>query len=68
MNRVMTRYISMLCGINVSGQKKIKMEELKRLYEFLDFAKVKTYIQSGNVIFKSPVSDISELVSKIETP
>ncbi len=67
MNRVMKNYISMLRGINVSGRNKIKMEELKRLYESLDFINVKTYIQSGNVIFKSPVSDISELVSQIET-
>jgi uncharacterized protein (DUF1697 family) len=38
----------MLRGINVSGQKKIKMEELKVLYESLNLKNVKTHIQSGN--------------------
>ncbi len=57
----------MLRGINVSGQKKIKMNELRTLYESLGFRLVKTYIQSGNVIFESPDSDTSELKSKIET-
>lgn len=58
----------MLRGINVSGRKKIKMEGLKRIYESLDFINVKTYIQSGNIIFESPASDTAELVNKIGTP
>ena len=49
----MDTYISILRGINVSGQKKILMADLKALYEHLKFRDVKTYIQSGNVIFKS---------------
>jgi len=49
----MTTYISLLRGINVSGQKKIKMPELKSLYESLGLRDVSTYIQSGNVIFNS---------------
>ena len=48
----MTTYISLLRGINVSGQKKVKMAELKVLYESLGLEDVATYIQSGNVIFK----------------
>tara|TARA_B100000809_G_scaffold252685_1_gene287677 strand:- start:4836 stop:5408 length:573 start_codon:yes stop_codon:yes gene_type:complete len=44
-------YISLLRGINVSGQKKILMADLKALYESLGFSNVKTYIQSGNVVF-----------------
>jgi len=46
-------YISLLRGINVSGQKKIKMADLKSLYVAHGFDKVVTYIQSGNVIFES---------------
>jgi uncharacterized protein (DUF1697 family) len=46
-----TFYLSLLRGINVSGQKLIKMAELKLLYESLGFEQVSTYIQSGNVIF-----------------
>ncbi len=49
----MQSFISILRGINVSGQKKILMADLKVLYEDLKFKDVKTYIQSGNVIFKS---------------
>jgi uncharacterized protein (DUF1697 family) len=49
----MKTYISILRGINVSGQKKIIMSDLKTLFESLKFNTVTTYIQSGNVIFKS---------------
>jgi uncharacterized protein (DUF1697 family) len=49
----MNTYISLLRGINVSGQKKIKMATLKSVYESLKFDNVLTYIQSGNVVFKS---------------
>ncbi len=46
------KFISILRGINVSGQKKIKMADLKALYESLGFCNVSTYIQSGNVLFE----------------
>lgn len=46
-------YISLLRGINVSGQKKILMAGLRDLYADLGFRDVVSYIQSGNVIFKS---------------
>jgi uncharacterized protein (DUF1697 family) len=49
----METYIALLRGINVGGHKKIKMDELKRLFESLGLQKVKTYIQSGNVLFES---------------
>ena len=49
----MTIYISLLRGINVSGQKKIKMADLSVLYESIGLKDVVTYIQSGNVIFKN---------------
>jgi len=49
----MTRYISILRGINVGGKRKILIKDLKSLFEKLDFSKVETYIQSGNVIFES---------------
>ena len=47
----MPTFISLLRGINVSGQKKILMADLKVLYEKLGFNNVQTYIQSGNVVF-----------------
>jgi uncharacterized protein (DUF1697 family) len=63
----MQTFISILRGINVSGQKKILMADLKALYESLHFKKVDTYIQSGNVVFKSDskLSDV-QLAQKIE--
>jgi uncharacterized protein (DUF1697 family) len=48
----MTTYISLLRGINVSGQKIIKMDDLKRMFEKLNFRNVSVYLQSGNVIFQ----------------
>ncbi|MEJ2053956.1 MAG: DUF1697 domain-containing protein, partial [Calditrichaceae bacterium] len=59
-------YISLVRGINVSGQKKIQMKDLKFLYESLNFEEVATYIQSGNVIFSSSETDASELAQRIE--
>ncbi len=46
-------YISILRGINVGGQKSIKMSDLQTLYGKMGFTNVQTYIQSGNVIFCS---------------
>ena len=65
-NKKVIKYISLLRGINVSGKKKIKMADLKVLYENLGFKSVKTYIQSGNVVFEVVKSDISSLELKIE--
>jgi uncharacterized protein (DUF1697 family) len=61
-----TSYISLLRGINVGGQKLIKMTELQALYESLKFAAVNTYIQSGNVVFKSK-SNAQKLELQIKT-
>jgi uncharacterized protein (DUF1697 family) len=49
----MHTYIAILRGINVSGRNKILMADLKALFEGMGFLDIKTYIQSGNVIFKS---------------
>jgi uncharacterized protein (DUF1697 family) len=63
---VMHTYISMLRGINVSGQKIIKMIELKALYESLRLKNVTTYIQSGNVVFQSKENDPALIAASIE--
>ena len=55
----MPKFISLLRGINVSGQKKIIMADLKVLYEKAGCLNVVTYIQSGNVIFDHPENDIN---------
>ena len=46
-------YIALLRGINVGNSVKIKMKELKTLFEQCGFSNVSTYINSGNVIFNS---------------
>ena len=58
-------YLSMLRGINVSGQKLIKMTDLQRLYEALGFTGVQTYIQSGNVVFGAH-ADPKEVTQHLE--
>jgi uncharacterized protein (DUF1697 family) len=62
----MTRYVALLRGINVSGQKIIKMESLRQMFETMGFQKVITYIQSGNVIFDSPANNKNLLCENIE--
>ena len=64
---LMNTYISMLRGINVSGQKKIRMAELKSLYESLSLTNVETYVQSGNVVFDSKEQDAIKLRDSIES-
>ncbi|NPV91053.1 MAG: DUF1697 domain-containing protein [Firmicutes bacterium] len=49
----MTIYIALLRGINVGGKNKIKMTDLKRMFEAIGLSRVETYIQSGNVLFES---------------
>jgi uncharacterized protein (DUF1697 family) len=62
----MSTFISMLRGINVGGQKKIRMETLRGIYEELGFTNVRTYVQSGNVVFESTEQDQVVLVKRIE--
>jgi uncharacterized protein (DUF1697 family) len=59
-------YIALLRGINVSGQKIIKINELRKLFESLDFKNVKTYIQSGNVVFNSGIDNTDKIVKLVE--
>jgi uncharacterized protein (DUF1697 family) len=62
----METYIAILRGINVSGYKTIKMEDLRELFNDMKFKNVQTYIQSGNVIFESKKTEQSVLQKKIE--
>lgn len=58
-------YIALLRGINVSGQKIIKMDLLASLFTELKLTNVRTYIQSGNVIFESNSNDRIKLSQRI---
>jgi uncharacterized protein (DUF1697 family) len=62
----MTVVISMLRGVNVGGHNKVKMEALRALYESLKLREAQTYVQSGNVIFRTDERDIARLAKRIE--
>lgn len=62
----MKRYIALLRGINISGKNKVPMAELKKAFEELGVGAVKTYLNSGNVIFSSDDENIEGLTSRIE--
>lgn len=59
-------YVSLLRGINVGGNKKIKMADLRALYRELGFEDVDSLLQSGNVVFKSTLQDIDQIAKQIE--
>lgn len=61
----MTVFISLLRGINVGGKKRIGMADLVQLCTSLGFDNVRTYLQSGNVLFESPDGDSSRLSAMI---
>ena len=63
----MPTYIALLRGINVSGQKKILMAELRTQTESLGFENVKTYIQSGNLFFDTKEKSESTIADQIKT-
>jgi uncharacterized protein (DUF1697 family) len=60
-------YLALLRKINVGGINVIKMNDLKTSFEKMNFTNVKTYIQSGNVIFNSPIKSKSAIKEKIDT-
>ena len=62
----MTNHIAMLRGINVSGQKLVKMERLRASLSALGLGNVQTYIQSGNIVFAAPAEPAGRLIAKIE--
>ena len=62
----MKRYIALLRGINVSGQKLIKMNTLKDLFIGLNYSEVNTYLQSGNMIFSTKGIDQQLIANEIE--
>jgi len=62
----MKTYIALLRGINVSGQKKVPMAELRELLSKSGLVNVQTYIQSGNVIFQSSEENKKVLENNIQ--
>jgi uncharacterized protein (DUF1697 family) len=50
---LLMKYVALLRGINVGGNKKVPMADLKKALEKAGFANVKTLLASGNVIIES---------------
>jgi uncharacterized protein (DUF1697 family) len=61
-----TQYVALIRGINVGGKNKVPMAELREAFEEAGFGDVRTYIQSGNVLFSSDKS-AAALEEEIET-
>ena len=61
------KYVALLRGINVGGNSKIAMSDLKTIFSEMGFSKVATYINSGNVIFETDDTNGEILARSIET-
>lgn len=61
------KYVALLRGINVGGNRKVPMSDLKVCLENIGLENVRTYIQSGNVLFESESRDPRVLEKNIET-
>jgi uncharacterized protein (DUF1697 family) len=58
-------WIALLRGINVLGRNKVPMKELAASLERAGFSAVRTYLHSGNVVFRSPRNSASTLSARI---
>ena len=61
----MTTWIVLLRGINVGGNNRLAMSDLRELVATLGHTVVSTYIQSGNIVMKSPRADREALAAEI---
>jgi uncharacterized protein (DUF1697 family) len=59
------RYVLLLRGINVGGNRKVPMAELRETLEGMGFGRVKTFLNSGNVVFDAPSEDEVALEERI---
>jgi len=61
----MNTHIAFLRGINVGGKTMVSMKDLTEICKHIGFEKVRTYLNSGNVIFQSPLQE-AELQEALE--
>jgi len=62
----MTSYLALLRGINVSGKNSIRMPALRDSVSRLGLRDIQTYLQSGNIVFRSTPSDEATLAASIK--
>jgi len=60
------KYVALLRGINVGGNRKVEMQRLKKSFEKMGYENVLTYINSGNVIFETKRKNTGALAGEIE--
>src|SRR5262249_206492 len=58
--------ISLLRGINLGAHNRIKMDALRGVYESLGLRDIETYVQSGNVVFRTTARSLDPVARKIE--
>jgi uncharacterized protein (DUF1697 family) len=59
-------YLALLRGVNVGGKNKVEMSRLKANFEAAGLTKVRTYINSGNVVFASDRTNAARLITRLE--
>lgn len=59
--------ISLLRGVNLGPHRRMKMDQLRAVYESLNLEAPQTYLQSGNVVFRTDTPDLLALAKRIET-
>ncbi len=62
----MATWIALFRGINVGGNKILRMKEVVLLFEELGFEEVRTYIQSGNVVFRARDTSTKKIALRVE--
>lgn len=63
----LAKYVALLRGINVGGNRKIKMADLKAVMTDAGFARVQTYVQSGNVVFEGADEGVADIAARLES-
>lgn len=61
----MYKFVSFLRGINVGGNKKVPMTDLKKIFEKLGFSGIKTFLASGNILFEAQGENPEDHIKKI---
>jgi uncharacterized protein (DUF1697 family) len=59
------KYIAFMRAVNVAGHARIEMDDVRKAFVAAGCGKVKTFIQSGNVIFESPPRDASAILRRV---
>ena len=67
MGRISVEYVALLRGINVGGKNKVVMSELREQVAGVGYANVRTYINSGNLLFEAdaPREDVAQRIENL---